>query len=203
MIIEGRLRDRLVDIIRLCQDRAFANYSNYRLSNAPSTAIYEPYIEPIVSQTVEEATLLPSSAFLEPLSPRTVTTLEDDLMHEWDVFDFGMQYEGNDQLISGSTSLESSSRETGHNESSDSAYLGDHSAMNEPSSLDTPEMFEIETSTRPHPQIEPQSQMGSYDEQPLWTILPPSLNEECTSNEVNFEEINNVNTLSMDALPKG
>ena len=162
VVIEGRLRDRLVDIIRLCQDRAFANFSNYRLSNAPSTAISEPYIDPMASQMVEEATLLPASVSLEPPSSRAVTTLEDDLMHEWDVFDFGMQYEGNDQLISSSTSLESSSRETGHNESSDSAYLDDHSAMNEPSSLDSPEMFEIETSTRPPPQIEPQSQTGSY-----------------------------------------
>lgn len=84
VIIEGRLRDRLVDIIRLCQDQAFANYSNYRLSNASSTAIPEPYIEPMVSQTVEEATLLPSSVFLEPPSPRAVRTLENDLMHEWD-----------------------------------------------------------------------------------------------------------------------
>ncbi|KIM97410.1 hypothetical protein OIDMADRAFT_20555 [Oidiodendron maius Zn] len=75
--------------------------------------------------------------------------------------------------------------------------------MNEPSSLDTPEMFEIETSTWPHPQIEPQSQMGSHHhEPPLSTILPTSLNEECTSNKANPEETNNFNTLSIDALPK-
>jgi hypothetical protein len=159
VIIEARLRDRLVDIIRLCQDQAVSNYLNHRSSSAPGVARPEPDTEPTTSPIPPQSTSLPSSIGIA--LPSSITP-EDYPVDGSDTLDQPLRNGNNPRTIPTSTPLEHRLRDARQNELSDSGYISTGSSFQ-----DTPD---IEMPSRPLPGVEPRSQMASPNVQPHQSV---------------------------------
>jgi hypothetical protein len=199
VIIEAWLRDRLVDIIRLCQDQAFSNYLNHRSSSAPRVARSEPDIEPAVSP-IPHSTSLPSSIDIAPLSSGA---LGDYPMDGSDILDQPLQSGTSSQIIPAPRPLQSHVGEARHNELSDSGYISNDSAVNESSIRNISVISDIEISTRRYPRVEPRSQITSPNVQTQQSVTSPAWNQgEDMHHETFYEDINIPHTYSMDDGPE-
>ena len=162
MIIEARLRDRLVDIIRLCLDQAFSNYLYHRSSSAPGVARPEPDTEPTASPIPPQSTSLPSSVGIA--LPSSIGP-EDYPNDGSDTLDQPLRSGNNSRIILASTPLQRRPRDARQNELSDSGYISTGSSFQ-----DTSAISDIEMPSRPLPGIETRSQLPGPNVQPHHSV---------------------------------